>query len=189
MAMTDVNGNPDFGSPKTSITKSQRHRVTHSKAGIRIGRPPAKFDSDKASAFLQEVASGKSIRKTCEMDEMPTIHTVMSWERENPVFAEQYARARDERGMAFGERIIDLVEDVIEAKIQVDAARVAIDALKWTAARLAPKVYGDKQAIDLNHNVNIAVEYAGQLMKLAHRGEEAKVIESVSYTRNDKPKE
>ena len=36
----------------------------------------------------------------------------------------------------------------MEGKIKPDQGRVAIDAIKWTASKLKPKVYGDKQFVE-----------------------------------------
>jgi hypothetical protein len=137
----------------------------------------ALYSEELATAFLDELASGKSLRKVCSKEGMPSIQTVLKWERENEAFALRYAQARDDRGMAFGEKIIDLVEDVIASKIQVDAARLAIDSLKWTAARLAPKVYGDKQQVDITQTVNVAITHAKELMELSKAAREATYID------------
>jgi hypothetical protein len=137
----------------------------------------ALYSEELASAFLDELASGKSLRKVCSKAGMPSIQTVLKWERENEAFSARYMQARDDRGMAFGEKIIDLVEDVIASKIQVDAARLAIDSLKWTAARLAPKVYGDKQQVDINQTVNVAITHAKELMEVSRAAREATYID------------
>ena len=60
-------------------------------------------------------------------------------------FSEQYAHATELRGWNFGERVTDLAEKLLEDKdLDPNRVRVAVDALKWAAARLAPKRYGDR---------------------------------------------
>ena len=179
----------NFGALSETTAKPKRQNGLHTVKDRKsnAGRK-ALYSEELAERFLDELASGKSLRRVCDQEGMPSILTVLKWERENETFARRYAQARDDRGVAFGERIIDLVDDVIAADIPVDAARLAIDSLKWTAARLAPKVYGEKQTVDINQNINVAVEYASQLMRLADKGETAKVIEDISYTRKDKRK-
>jgi hypothetical protein len=179
----------NFGALSETTAKPKRQNGLHTVKDRKsnAGRK-ALYSEELAERFLDELASGKSLRRVCDQEGMPSILTVLKWERENETFAKRYAQARDDRGVAFGERIIDLVDDVIAADIPVDAARLAIDSLKWTAARLAPKVYGEKQTVDINQNINVAVEYASQLMRLADKGETAKVIEDISYTRKDKRK-
>ena len=61
----------------------------------------------------------------------------------------RYARAREARGHAQGEAVGELGQAVLAGVYPPDVARVALDAMKWSAARMAPKVYGDK--VDLTH--------------------------------------
>lgn len=61
----------------------------------------------------------------------------------------KYARAREARAHRFAERIAEIANDVASPTgIAPDRARVAIDALKWTASKLLPRQYGDKVEID-----------------------------------------
>lgn len=63
-----------------------------------------------------------------------------------PEHVEQYARAR--------ESAADIFEtDIIEAALScgpetASSDRVKIDALKWVAARRAPKKYGDRTSLE-----------------------------------------
>ena len=43
--------------------------------------------------------------------------------------------------------INDIALEVLTGKIDWQRARVTIDALKWTSARMSPKKYGDRQDI------------------------------------------
>ena len=55
--------------------------------------------------------------------------------------------ARQASADLFAERILELAEEVVAGKLDPAAARVAIDALKWTASKLKPKRYGDTQRL------------------------------------------
>ena len=41
------------------------------------------------------------------------------------------------------ERILEVAEQALDGSVEANAARVAIGAFQWRAARLKPKVYGD----------------------------------------------
>ncbi len=62
--------------------------------------------------------------------------------------AQAYARAGKSRAQAHFERIGDIAEQVLLGKLDPQAARVAIDAWKWTAGRMDPKKYGDRVVIE-----------------------------------------
>jgi hypothetical protein len=55
-------------------------------------------------------------------------------------------------------RIEELVEKVERDDIKPDAARVAIDARKWIAAKLRPKVYGDRVQVDADLRLQVTVD-------------------------------
>jgi len=61
----------------------------------------------------------------------------------------RYARAREDRGVMFGEKVSKVADETLKGKYAPDVARVAIDAYKWTAARMASKQFGDK--VDHQH--------------------------------------
>lgn len=65
----------------------------------------------------------------------------------DPELRDRYDAVRQARGDAYGERVGDIVDQVIKGKLEPDRARVAIDGLKWTAGRMAPKRWGDKLAL------------------------------------------
>lgn len=60
--------------------------------------------------------------------------------------SEHYARARDVAADLFESTIIMAAESVTPETAAAD--RVKIDALKWVAARRAPKKYGDRLELD-----------------------------------------
>lgn len=60
-------------------------------------------------------------------------------------YATRYTRVCEERGVEVAESLHDLSERTMTGEIDPAAARVAIDALKWTSSRLlAPRRLGDK---------------------------------------------
>lgn len=91
------------------------------------------------------IASGKSLRKVCEEDnDLPTKETIRVWLIEDAGFSAQYARAREEQADFYA----DEVTEIADTEPDPNKARVRIDARKWAASKLKPKVYGDKLTLD-----------------------------------------
>ena len=65
-------------------------------------------------------------------------------------FRDKYARAIQSRAIHHAEEISLISQQVMRGEVPPDAARVALDAMKWTASKLLPKVYGDKQIVEAN---------------------------------------
>lgn len=126
-----------------------------------LGRPSS-FSDEIADKICARIADGDSLRTICCADEMPSKATVFRWLRENEDFQDQYARAREEQADAIFEDILEIADDArndwMKANADDDEAyrlngehvqrsKLRIDARKWMAGKLRPKVYGDKRLI------------------------------------------
>lgn len=107
------------------------------------GRPTT-FSKELADSICEMLSEGRSLRSICRNDTMPAIRTVFMWLRTNEEFMHQYALSKRETADAMAEDIQEIGERVLSGELDPNAARVAIDAKKWVAAKLKPKVYGDK---------------------------------------------
>lgn len=107
-------------------------------AGQRRAKP------EDAQAVFESVAEGKSLRAACRELGLhaPSTHTLID---SDPGLREQYARAKEHRADVFQEdgltvtKAAALGQQVNGHKIDPAGARVYLDALKWAAARMAPK--------------------------------------------------
>lgn len=90
------------------------------------------------------IASGKSLRKILKSVGMPLERTVYNWLRDIPEFAGQYAQAREAQADTYADAIVEIADTEKDAA----KARNRIDARKWAAGKLRPKVYGDKVSLD-----------------------------------------
>lgn len=91
------------------------------------------------------------VAKICAMEGMPDKSTLYRWKREDADFRDKYARAREDRADARQDEIDDIVQKMLAGAIKPDAARVAIDAIKWQMGKEKPKSYGEKIQIDARH--------------------------------------
>lgn len=132
-----------------------------------IGRPSIKTP-ELVDEICQRIAEGRSVASVARDDDMPDHKTIWRWLNADEAFGQRYARAIQARAMAHADRIADVTAGVLAGQIQPDAARVALDGMKWTASRLLPKVYGDRTQIDatVTHTHTLHLE---ALKELANR--------------------
>jgi len=117
---------------------------------------PSSYTQEKADYICQELSEGRSLRKICEDEGMPTAGTVCRWLSESETFQAQYARAREAQADALFEQILDIADDGKndttkddDGNIRTDhdviaRSRLRVDARKWMAGKLRPKKYGEK---------------------------------------------
>lgn len=118
-------------------------------------RRPEPSDIDD---LMDIICNGKSLRKACEelgLDP-PSTHR---WLEGNEDRRQHYARAREMRADYFQEQALTLSlsaalgKKVGEHSVDPAGARVALDAIKWATARMAPKSEPTKK-IAINHLFN-----------------------------------
>lgn len=117
------------------------------------------FSPEIAALICEALAEGHSLRSICAADDMPAKSTVFKWLSEQPEFADQYARAREAQADCLFDDILEIADDGRndsytddEGRARTDydviaRSKLRIDARKWMAAKLRPRVYGEKLAI------------------------------------------
>lgn len=88
--------------------------------------------------------SEQSMVKVCAADDMPNRSTIYKWIDEIEGFSNKYTRACEERADHRAELIDDIAHRCLSGEVDPQAARVAIDAHKWTSSKLRPKKYAEK---------------------------------------------
>lgn len=133
-----------------------------------MGRP-AIYTDELAETFCQRIAEGRSERSVCKDDDMPSHTTIQKWERENPAFAAQYTRARDERAAFLAEEALSISDALghSPSSEQVQAARLQVDTRKWFASKLAPKRFGDRIQTDASVNANVTGDFSLRLAAMS----------------------
>jgi hypothetical protein len=86
---------------------------------------------------------------------MPSIWTVMDWQRDDADFANRCARARELQAEVMDEKILSVADRVETGEMDPNSARVVLSAYQWRAAKLAPKKYGEK--IETTHQVGESI--------------------------------
>lgn len=122
---------------------------------MKIGRPSG-YTKEIGDEICERLSDGESLRAICRDDHMPNKSMVFRWLYEFQSFRDQYARAKEEQADTLADDILDIaddgrndtyVDDEGNKKVDFDAiqrSRLRVDARKWIASKLKPKVYGDR---------------------------------------------
>lgn len=117
------------------------------------------------------ISNGESLNKIAQSLGMAE-STLRYWANQTPERVARYARAREMRAHRFAERIHELAEATVAGDVRPEAARVAIDALKWQVSKMLPKVYGERQQIDVDATVRTARQMTeDELMAIIEQGQ------------------
>ena len=113
------------------------------------------YSEQKANEICQMVESGMSLVSICALPDMPHMSTVYDWIDNMPNLSDKYARARQRQADTLASMVMTEAFSAHDAQI----GRLRIDALKWTASKLAPKKYGDKVEIEQTGNQNFKISF------------------------------
>jgi hypothetical protein len=111
---------------------------------------PSEYDDAKADFICEQLIEGKSLRSVCRDEGMPAQSTICRWLASNETFRKQYAHARELQADTIFDEVLDIADEKAD---DVNRSRLRVDARKWMAGKLRPKVYGDK--LDLNASVDV----------------------------------
>ena len=130
--------------------------------GKKIGRPTV-FTQHIADLICVRISEGESLKSITLDEEMPDRATVYRWLAADPAFCDMYARAREDQADTLADEIMAIADETPDLnpildkhgaliEIQLHSAylqwqKQRIDARKWTAMKLKPKKYGDRQIL------------------------------------------
>ena len=118
------------------------------------------------------------LRTICDNnDDLPSYRTVMNWKNEDPEFLHRYTRAREEQAHFLAAQIVEIADEKLDGsgfanadedddgtnhaaalRVLLEQRKQKIDARKWAAAKLNPKVYGDRLNLDADVNIKLTDE-------------------------------
>lgn len=112
-------------------------------------------------SLCERIADGESLRKICAEADMPNKATVFRWLAANSTFSDQYARARETQADSLFDEILDIADESKldtytdkDGNVKTDSevigrSKLRVDARKWMAGKLRPKVYGEKSVQEI----------------------------------------
>lgn len=137
------------------------------------------FTQELFDRICERIADGESLRAICADDDMPSKANVFRWLSARPEAADQYARAREAQADSLFDDMLQIADDARNDWMErngedavgyalngehIQRARLRIDARKWMAGKLRPKVYGDKLDVNATGSLTIVLpDHAGKL--------------------------
>lgn len=109
----------------------------------KVGRK-SDYSEALADSICSRLTNGESLRTICAESGIAHRSTVIRWYDKHPGFATRCARAMQESADSFLDKQIEISQQVVEGKIDPQAAKVAISTYQWIASKRAPKKYGDR---------------------------------------------
>lgn len=110
-----------------------------------MGRP-SEFSDDAEAAILEIIRDGGTLDEAATAANV-SARTILRWLDADEEFRRKYARAREDQGDWFADKIATIALDPEREGSDITAR---VNALKWLAGKRKPKVYGDK--VDLTHS-------------------------------------
>lgn len=125
------------------------------------GRPTS-YTEETADKICDGLADARSLRSICSDPDMPSQSMVFRWlaDERYASFRERYARAREAQADAIFDEMLDIADDGSNDWMErrredgsvdevvnhehISRSKLRVDARKWMAGKLRPKVYGDK---------------------------------------------
>jgi hypothetical protein len=126
-----------------------------------FGRP-SKYSKELAELICDKLVEGKSLIRICREDGMPSTVTVYAWLKTNKEFLNKYSLAREIQADTLADEILDIADngtnDYTEDKNgnrvvnydHINRSKLRVTARMWYAAKVAPKKYGDRQAVEMS---------------------------------------
>lgn len=134
----------------------------------KTGRPSV-YSEALADEILSRMGAGETLTAICSEDRFPDANTVRVWaiKDEPPGFAGKYARARELQASALFDRAIAKSEEQGDWQ----SLRLQVDTLKWAAAKLHPRFYGDKIQTEHSGSIDFKPQPIGRRDDLERTGE------------------
>ena len=120
---------------------------------------PKVYDDEKIwLQIIEGIANGQSLSSILRQDGFPSYSWCKLQLRQNELLRRAYDQAIEDRGDRLAEELIELADqpmpeglDGSAASAWVQQLRLKIDARKWAASKLRPRVYGEKIDVNVSH--------------------------------------
>lgn len=110
-------------------------------------KQPSAYDEIAVKTLFEIMATGVGLRKACDDPRCPAHKEVYERVFSDAEFSERLRDAREKQQGALVDKTYEIAVAATVENWQV--ARLQIQTIQWGAARLAPKVYGEKSQLNL----------------------------------------
>lgn len=140
-------------------------------------RPNCAFTRELAIEICRRLALGDTLRNVCMDKHMPDESSVRLWAMHDICgFNAAFAKARELQAHAIAERAVAEGMSAIDNQ-DAAAARLRFDAARWFAGRMLPKVYGERQVVELEGKVDLVARREGLAEKLQRLAQARPIID------------
>lgn len=110
----------------------------------------ARYTPKLFEKICDRIACGESVAAICRSKGFPSRESFYQWTRRDSASKKAYLKACAMRSQVYVEQIMDVLDNLGNEATsnQINAARLRIDATKWVASKLQPRLYGDRIKID-----------------------------------------
>ncbi len=138
-------------------------------------RPPRHYSKEMAEEICIRLMKKESLAAICRDPRMPTANAIVKWlaDPRRADFREMYYFARRVQAEMFVDEIFEIADDTqydwkprfnrkgeyidhVPDNEAIQRSRVRIDTRKWYAAKMVPKIYGEKLNMDLDVTGDLA---------------------------------
>ena len=134
-----------------------------------VGRP-ARYTPELATRICNLIATGSTLRSAARACGIGW-RTIARWNAQQPEFREAYESARETRTLVWAEQCLDIVDNATGDYVKnpktgklelnrenVHRAKLRVDERHWQMARLDPRLWGDKQQVDVKTDYSLWTE-------------------------------
>ncbi len=160
-----LNENPDFAERRREARRKARQAAASAHAELIEARKARRkhdwgrsdlYSVEIGEAICRRIAAGESMVDICAGPDMPVSGTVYEWLRVHPGFSDMYQQARGVQAELLADEAWSIARAAAPATVPV--ARLQFDVIRWRAARLAPKVWGEGDKASGPPRINVFVQ-------------------------------
>ena len=153
-------------------------KPTQTKLGRVIHATP--MSNKQFDLMLRKITEGKSTKRSCKEIGI----SIDAWYdymlSVAPAELRSYNIAKEAQADSHFDKVIDIIEDTIEGKIDPRAARAGIEGIKWTTSILNKEKYSQRIDKHITHHIDIAdaiVQARNRMVEIRTVEEERGVLE------------
>ncbi|WP_332771774.1 hypothetical protein [Phenylobacterium sp.] len=160
--------NPDFAEQRREARSAARRAAASAHLELIEARKARRkhdwgrrdlYAVEIGEAICRRIAAGESMVDICAGPDMPVTGTVYEWLRVHPDFSDMYVLARGVQAELLADEAWSIAKAA--APTTVPVARLQFDVIRWRAARLAPKVWGEGDKASGPTKINVFVQNFG----------------------------
>lgn len=125
----------------------------------KAGRPSS-YTPQMAERLCQRIGAGEALHVICEEPDMPGQTTVYQWREAHPEFDALMGHAREAQADRLFHEALQIARGATAETVA--AAKLLVATIRWQAAKLAPKVYGERVEHKGDMHLTVEVQRFGQ---------------------------